>query len=157
MTRWLPGLFVLVALAVPALAAGQGNPALAGTWVLDESAGGGGGIRGIPIATELVIRVSPSDVRMESNTGSARAFQSFVYALDGRVTEVPGPLGWSNTASARWDGDRLVVTSKRTLEGGPSGPMGVEVIDVFVVAGDVMTIERSQGRRTDKLVYTRKR
>ena len=117
--------------------------------------GGRGGVRGIPIATELVIKVDPSQVTMESNTGSARAFQTFVYALDGSEIDVPGPLGWSNTASARWEGDRLVVSSKRTLEGGPDGPMSVEVIDVFVVEGDAMTIERRQGRRSDRLVYNR--
>ena len=154
----MPVLFVaLVAvLALVALAWAQGNPALAGSWTLDEGAGGGrGGIRGIPIATELVIEISPTEVTMDSNTGSARAVQTFLYKLDGTETDVPGPLGWSNTATARWDGDRLVVTSRRTLEGGPAGPMGVEVIDVYGVAGDVLTIERTQGRRTDTLVYAR--
>jgi hypothetical protein len=33
--------------------------------------------------------------------------------------------------------------------------MGVEVVDVYGVAGDVLTIERTQGRRTDTLVYRR--
>jgi hypothetical protein len=40
---------VTVALTLPTLAAGQGNSALAGSWTLDERAGGGS-IRGIPIA-----------------------------------------------------------------------------------------------------------
>jgi hypothetical protein len=157
MTRWVIGLFTTATLTLVSLAAGQGNPTLAGSWALDQSGGGRGGVRGIPIATELVIKVDPSQVTMESNTGSARAFQTFVYALDGSEIDVPGPLGWSNTASARWEGDRLVVSSKRTLEGGPDGPMSVEVIDVFVVEGDAMTIERRQGRRSDRLVYNRTR
>jgi hypothetical protein len=48
------------------------------------------------------------------------------------------------------------VSTRRTLEGGPVGPMSVDVTDVFVVAGDVLTIERAQGRSTDRLVYNRK-
>ena len=147
---------LLAALAATTAVVAQGNAALAGSWSLDESARGGrGGIRGIPIATELVVTLSPAQVVVESNTGSARAFQTFLFKLDGTETEVPGPLGWANTATARWDGDRLVVTSRRTLEGGPNGPMSVEVTDVYVVAGDVLTIERTQGRRTDELVYRR--
>lgn len=47
----------------------------------------------------------------------------------------------------------LVVTSQRILEGGPNGPMGVEVIDTYTVDGDVLTIDRQQGRRTDTLTY----
>ena len=36
---------------------------------------------------------------------------------------------------------------------GPTGPMGVEVKDVYSVAGDVLTIDRSMGRVTQKLIY----
>lgn len=154
------GLFLAAAVVVfgaEVPAAAQGNPALAGSWTLDESGGGRGGIRGIPIATELDIALSPAEVTVDSNTGSARTIQTFHYKLDGTETDVPGPLGWSNTATARWDGDRLVVTSRRTLEGGPNGPMSVEVTDAYVTEGDTLTIERTQGRRTDELVYHRRK
>jgi hypothetical protein len=146
---------LVAALALPAAVAAQGNPALAGRWELAPG-GGRGGIRGIPIATELTIRISPAEVAVDSDTGSARAIQTFLFKLDGTETDVPGPLGWKNTGKARWDGDTLVVSTRRTLEGGPVGPMSVDVTDVFVVAGDVLTIERAQGRSTDRLVYNRK-
>jgi len=149
---------VLVAMLVaglPGPAAAQGNQALAGRWALDPG-GGRGGIRGIPIATELAIAMSPSEVTVDSDTGSARAVQTFHFRIDGTETDVPGPLGWKTTAKARWDGDTLVVSTRRTLEGGPLGPMGVDVTDVYVVSGDELTIERTQGRSSDRLVYRRK-
>jgi len=34
--------------------------------------------------------------------------------------------------------------------------MGVDVTDVYVVSGDELTIERTQGRSRDRLVYRRK-
>jgi hypothetical protein len=46
----------------------------------------------------------------------------------------------------------FVVMTKRSMQG-PTGPRGVEVKDVYSVAGDVLTIDRSLGRATQKLVY----
>jgi hypothetical protein len=53
-----------------------------------------------------------------------------------------------------WEGTNLVVTTRRSMTG-PTGPMGVDVKDVYSVAGDVLTIDRSMGRATQKLVYRR--
>src|SRR3972149_11344379 len=110
---------VLVAMLVaglPGPAAAQGNQARAGRWALDPG-GGRGGIRGIPIATELAIAMSPSEVTVDSDTGSARAVQTFHFRVDGTETDVPGPLGWKTTAKARWDGDTLVGRPRRAPQG----------------------------------------
>jgi hypothetical protein len=48
-----------------------------------------------------------------------------------------------------------VVNTVRSLEG-PNGPIGAEIVDVFSVSGDVLTLERTQGRNKQKLVYNRK-
>jgi hypothetical protein len=143
----------------------QSNQALAGVWILDESGAaaggrggggrGGGGVPGFPLATQLVVKVSPTEVTVDSDTGSARSIQTSVYKLDGSVTDVPGPLGWHTTAKATWDAGRLVVTVTRTIDG-PNGPVGVNVTDVYSVADNVLTIERTQGRTSQKLVYNRK-
>ena len=129
---------------------------LAGTWTLDQSAGRGGGrgggVPGFPLATTLVIKVSPSEVTIDSDTGSAQSIQTSVYKLDGTVTNVPGPLGWETTAKAAMDGDALSVTVRRTISG-PNGPIGANVKDVYRVDGSVLTIERTLGTTTQKLVY----
>ena len=138
---------------------GQGNAALAGSWTLADGGGGGrrgGGIPGVPLATEVVITVSPTTVTVDTNTGSAQTKQTAVYRLDGSETTVPGPLGWTVTAKAAWKDSTLVVNTLRSLEG-PNGPIGAEVIDVYRVEGDVLTVERSQGRARQQLVYNRKR
>jgi hypothetical protein len=141
-----------LALVTPHLLA-QAN--LAGTWMLDEPAargGGRGGVPGFPLATTLVVKVSPSEVVVDSNTGSAQSVQTFVYKLDGSETDVPGPLGWKTTAKATMDGDALKVAVRRSIEG-PNGPVGATVTEIYRVNGSVLTIERTLGNTTQKLVY----
>jgi hypothetical protein len=147
------GIFVL-SLGLAGAAFAQAN--LAGTWTLDQSAGRsggrGGGVPGFPLATTLVIKVSPTEVTVDGNTGSAQSVQTSVYKLDGSTTQVPGPLGWETTAKAGMDGDALKVTIRRTIEG-PNGPVGANVTDAYRVEGTVLTIERTLGNTTQKLVY----
>jgi hypothetical protein len=81
--------------------------------------------------------------------------QSAVYKVDGTETTVPGPLGWTVKAKAAWKDSTLVVNTVRSLEG-PNGPLGAEIVDVYSVTGDVLTLERTQGRNKQKLVYNRK-
>jgi hypothetical protein len=135
---------------------GQGNASLSGTWAIDRNATptgrGAGGINGIVIASTLVIRLSPNEVTVVSDTGSGQTLQTSVYKLDGSSNPVPGPLGWDTTAKASWEGPNLVVTTRRSMTG-PTGPMGVDVKDIYSVAGDVLTIDRSMGRITQKLFY----
>jgi hypothetical protein len=136
----------------------QAPASLAGTWKLatpaDGREGRGSGVPGFPLATTLVIKVSPTEVVVDSDTGSARSIQTFVYKLDGSSTNVPGPLGWETSAKAAIDGGRLVVTIRRSIEG-PNGPVGVNVTDAYSVDGNVLTIDRTQGRTSQKLVYNK--
>ena len=147
---------MIVGVAFSAAIAAQGNSELAGTWTIDRggapSGRGAGGIAGIPIANTMIIKLSPSDVTMDTDTGSGQSMQTFVYKLDGSTNPVPGALGWETKATAAWQGAALVVMTRRSMTG-PTGPMGVEVKDVYSVAGDVLTIDRSMGRVTQKLIY----
>jgi hypothetical protein len=147
-----------VAMSSPAVA--QVAPAFAGTWSLDQPGGGRGrggrgGIPGVPLATEVTIRVTPTEVAVDTNTGSAQSLQTAVYRLDGSETMVPGPLGWTVTATAAWKDSMLIINTTRSLEG-PNGPIGAEVVDVYTVSDNVLTIERTQGRNKQTLVYNRK-
>ena len=147
---------IVALVAFSAVMTAQGNPSLAGSWAIERGAApggrGAGGISGIPIATTLVIKVSPDDVTMESDTGSGQTIQTFVYKLDGSAHPIPGALGWETQAKASWEDGNFVVMTKRSMQG-PTGTMGVEVKDVYTVAGDVLTIDRSLGRAAQKLVY----
>jgi hypothetical protein len=148
---------VLFVAGIAKRADGQGQ-ALAGTWTLDPASKGGGrggGVPGFPLATQLTIKVSPAEVTVDSDTGSAQSIQTSVYKTDGSSTNVPGPLGWETTAKAAWQGDSLAVTIRRSITG-PNGPIGANVTDVYRVSGDTLTIERSLGQTTQKLVYKRK-
>jgi hypothetical protein len=68
---------------------------LPGTWTPAtpaEGREGDGGVPQFPLATMLVIKVSPPEVILDSDTGSARSRQKSIYELDGISTNVPGPL-----------------------------------------------------------------
>jgi len=142
--------------ACSAAIAAQASSDLAGTWTIERGAApggrGAGGIAGIPIANTIIIKLSPSDVTMETDTGSGQSMQSFVYKLDGSSNPVPGALGWETKATAAWQGASLVVMTRRSMTG-PTGPMGVDVKDIYSVVGDILTIDRSMGRVTQKLIY----
>jgi hypothetical protein len=137
----------------------QGNSALAGVWTFDRQAsavgGRGSNVPGFPQASELTIKVTATEVTVDGDTGSAGAIQTSVYKLDGSTTNVPGPLGWETTAKAAWQGENLAVTIRRTITG-PNGPIGANVTDVYKVTGSVLTIERTLGATTQKLIYNRK-
>ena len=150
--------------AAAAIASAQAQPELAGSWTLDDAGTGGGGrggggrgggVPGFPLANQLVIKVLPSEVIVDSDTGSGGSIQTFVYKLDGSTTNVPGPLGWETTAKAGWQSDGLAVTIRRSITG-PNGPIGANVTEVYRVSGNTLTIERSLGATTQKLVYRRK-
>jgi hypothetical protein len=146
-------------LCAATITSAQSPQALAGAWTLQDGAGGGrggrGAIPGVPIATELVIKVSPADVTIDTNTGSAQTMQTAVYRLDGTETTAPGPLGWTNKARAAWKDSALVVNTIRSIEG-PNGPIGAEFVDVYTVVGNELTVLRTQGRNKQTLVYRRK-
>jgi hypothetical protein len=150
--------FALVAVVVgwvllsgPAVAA-QGS-ALAGTWTIDASGRGGrGNFAGYSTATRMVITESAGEVTIQSNTGIENQLVTAIYTLDGSEHTVPGPLGWDTRASATRRDGALVVTIKRSIDG-PDGRLNFEIRDVYSVAGDVLTLERSQGSRSQKMVY----
>jgi hypothetical protein len=48
----------------------------------------------------------------------------------------------------------LLVSIKRSIDG-PEGKVNFEIRDVYSVSGNVLTLERSQGSRTQKTLYNR--
>lgn len=147
----IPGI-VWVLLVGSAVVAQAG---LAGTWTLDPAGRGGRGtFAGYATATRMVITESATEVTIQTNTGTENQPVTATYRLDGSENPVPGPLGWDTRASATRQDGRLVVTIKRSIDG-PDGKLHFEIRDAYTVAGDALTLERSQGSRTQKMVYRR--
>lgn len=151
-------LFTIGILAVATGASGQdAPPGLAGTWILQADAAAARNrrpINGISIATRLVIRVSGSEVAIDSNTGTDNAIITTVYRVGGGDQTIPGPIGWDTRAVSTVDAGRLVVAVRRSVQG-PEGELTFEIREVYAVDGDMLTIERTQRRTVQTLVYKR--
>jgi hypothetical protein len=111
-------------------------------------------ITGISIATRLVIRESPGEIVMETNTGSNNAMVTTAYKLDGSEHPIPGPIGWETRARSKWDGSKLVVSITRSVQG-PDGELVFNISETYTAAADKLVLERSQGRSTQTLTYKR--
>lgn len=138
----------------------QADQKLAGSWKIDTSKieptvrAAGPGRAGGPPATQLIIKLSPSEVSVTSDTGTNRAMETATYKVGGPEQKVPGPLSWTTLAKAAWENETLVVSIARIIEG-PNGDVRIEMKDVYRVSGDVLTLERSQGPDTWRSVYNK--
>jgi hypothetical protein len=108
---------------------------------------------GYSTPTRLTICESGDTIIVEGDTGTEGQMQATTYRL-GVDVPVPGPLGWDTRArAARRDG-ALAISVSRSIDG-PSGKLRFEISDVYRVDNGVLTLERSQGSRTQKTSYTR--
>jgi hypothetical protein len=145
----------VLVLAVPASA--QNATALSGTWTLQGDAAAARSrraINGISIATRLVIRQSAAEVSIDSNTGTDGAIVTTTYNLGRDAHAIPGPIGWDTVAKSRIEDSRLLIDIRRSVQG-PQGELTFDIREVYSVAGDTLTLERTQGRTVQTLVYTR--
>jgi hypothetical protein len=132
-------------------------PSLAGTWILQADAAAARNrrpINGISIATRLVIKVSPADVTIDSNTGTDNAIVTTVYKLSGGAHPIPGPIGWDTRATSAIDAGRFVVSVRRSVQG-PEGELVFDIREVYALTGDTLTLERTQRKTVQSLVYQR--
>jgi len=151
-------LFTVGVLSLATSASAQGAPpGLAGTWILQADAAAARTrrpINGISIATRLVVRVSGSEVSIDSNTGTDNAIVTTVYRVGGGDQPIPGPIGWDTRAASTVEAGRLVVAVRRSVQG-PEGELTFEIREVYAVDGDTLTVERTQRRTTQTLTYAR--
>ncbi len=144
--------------AATAPATVSGGTGLSGAWVEVPAGGRGGGrgnFAGFSTATQLTISESPGSVAIATNTGTAGQMQNAVYPLDGAEHPVPGPLGWDSRAKALRQDGALFIAITRTIEG-PDGPLRFEISDRYQLSGNTLTLERTQGSRTQRITYTRR-
>ena len=101
-----------------------------------------------------MVRISGSEVSIDSNTGTDNAVVTTVYGVGAGEQAVPGPIGWDTRATTTVEGGRLVVAVQRSVQG-PEGKLTFEIREVYAVDGDTLTIERTQRRTAQTLVYKR--
>jgi hypothetical protein len=153
-------IFVIALLALTMAASPEAQsipPDLSGTWVLQADADAGRNrrpITGLSIATRLVIRQSPTEVTVESNTGTGNTIVVTTYPLDGSAHPIPGPIGWDTRARSVWNGSQLQIAIRRSVHG-PEGELVFDIQEIYTREQDSLTLERSQSRTVQKLIYKR--
>jgi hypothetical protein len=144
MKRVRTGIIATAVLAVATLAFAQ-KADFSGTWAPE---GGGGGGRGM--AGPMTVKQTADTLMVERTFGENKIVQN--YKLDGTESKNTqqgrgGPV--EVTSTAKWDGSKLVINSKRP---GPDGAT-IETTQTWSVDGGVLTIETTGGRGAGKQTY----
>jgi hypothetical protein len=131
---------LVVALAVAGYAQ---KPDFSGTWTpepaADAAAGGGGG-RGM--GGPMTVKQTADTLSIERTMGGNAV--TTTYKLDGTETEVPAGRGGTAKATAKWDGSKLVITTK-TEQG--------EQTQTWSLADGKLKIDRTGGRGPSSTTY----
>lgn len=149
-----------LALAVPLVTLTQGKPDFSGKWTYNQalsSRGSSGNNPLVSFPSELLIKQSPSELHWQA--GSIRQDSiSAVFKLDGSEVTISGPPEITMRGKAVLEGDKLVITSKRSYSS-PAGDITTEFKEVYSIAGDLLTLEKTQATggvsSTLKAVYNR--
>lgn len=153
MKRARIGMIATAVLAVATMAFAQKTD-FSGSWApeVDPAAaagGGGGGGRGM-MAGPMTVKQTADTLTVERTLGENKVVQT--YKLDGTESTNTqqgrgGPVEIKSTA--KWDGPKLVITSKRP---GQDGAI-VETTATWSLAGGVLTVENAGGRGPSKQTY----
>jgi len=151
------GIIATAVFAVATLAFAQ-KPDFSGTWTLDPEAsgtaggaaagGGGGGGRGGGglLGQSGTIKQTPDTLTIDRTMGENKVTAS--YKLDGTESKNTmmgrGGTPMESVSTAKWDGSKLIITSKVGEN---------ESTQVLSLAGNVLTIETTNARGTQKRVY----
>ena len=156
------GVIAAAVLAVTTVAWAQKTD-FSGTWTLDPEAsgmqagaggGGGGGGRGGgggALGMGGSIKQTADTLTIERMAGENKV--TLNYKLDGTESKNSmmgrGGQAVEQTSVAKWDGAKLVITTKQP---GQDGAM-VETTQTWSLAGTVLTVESTGGRGPMKRVY----
>lgn len=144
-------------LAVATMAFAQ-KPDFSGTWTLDAEAsgvaagggGGGGGRGGGALGQGGTIKQTADALTVERMAGDNKV--TATYKLDGTESKNTmmgrGGNPMESVSVAKFDGNKLVITSKQQM-----GDQTFESTQTWTVAGNVLTIETTNARGTQKRVY----
>jgi hypothetical protein len=149
------GIIATAVLAVATMAFAQ-KPDFSGTWTLDEAAtgapagggGGGGGGRGGGggLGMGATVKQTADALTYERAFGDNKI--TLTYKLDGSESKNTmmgrGGQQVESVSTAKWDGSKLTITTKAGEN---------ESTQVWSLAGNVLTIETTNARGTQKRVY----
>jgi len=153
------GVIAAAVLAVATLAWAQ-KADFSGTWTLDAEAsgapaggGGGGGGRGGGrggLGQGGTVKQTATELSVERMMGDNKVVST--YKLDGTESKNSmmgrGGAAVESVSTAKWDGPALVITTKMDMGNGPQ-----ESTQKWTVSGSVLTIETTNARGTQKMVY----
>jgi hypothetical protein len=149
-----------VVLAVATMAFAQAKPDFSGTWAPDTAAapagtggtapagggappaGGGGGGGGRGMAGPMTIKQTADSLSIEREGRNGK--MTTTYKLDGTESKNPGRGGAEMVSIAKWDGNKLVITTK--------GEQG-DTTQTFSLDAGTLTIERTGGPAAGKTTY----
>lgn len=139
------GLTAAVVVAIAMTAFAQAKPDFSGTWTpvpAADAAGGGGGGRGMG-GGPMTVKQTADTLSIERQGRNGAMTQE--YKLDGSETDIT--MGQMTAkASAKWDGDKLVITTKSDRG---------ETTQTWSLAGDKLTIDSTGGRGPSSRTYTK--
>jgi hypothetical protein len=118
----------------------QGKTDLSGSWTFDET--GSTRNSSVSFPSELAIEQRPGEVEIETST-TRQDVHTVRYKVDGSEVTVPSAGGITITARAGWEGERLVITSKRSFDS-PAGVITAELREVYSLRGDDLIVEATQ-------------
>jgi hypothetical protein len=150
------GVIAAAILAVATLAWAQ-KPDFSGTWTLDPeasgmAAGGGGGGRGGRggLGQGATVKQTADALTIERTMGGNTV--TTTYKLDGSESKNTmmgrGGQQMESTSVAKWDGNKLVISTKMDM-----GGQMMESSQTWTVDGSRLTVETTNARGTQKMVY----
>ena len=162
------GVIAAAVLAVATLAWAQKTD-FSGTWTLDAEAsgapaggapaggapggGGGGGGRGGGrggLGQGGTVKQTATELNVERTVGENKV--TATYKLDGTESKNSmmgrGGAPVESVSTAKWEGPALVIVTKTDMGNGPQ-----ESTQKWSLAGNVLTIETTNARGTQKMVY----
>jgi hypothetical protein len=147
---------VMIAAAIVAVAtiAWAQKPDFSGTWTLDPATapatGGRGGEGGALGNGPATVRQTADALAIDRTMGDAKV--ALTYKLDGSDSRniLIGPTGQpaDSMSNAKWDGSTLTIVTKQEMDG-----QLAESTQVWTLQGSTLTVETTNARGTQKLVY----
>ena len=134
-----------VALAVSVPARTQGKPNFSGRWTYNQALSGqrtSGNNPLVSFPSELLIKQTPAELHWQASTVRQDAITA-IFKLDGSDVTMAGSPEMTITGKAMLEGDTLVITSRRSYSS-PAGDISTDFKEVYSVAGDVLTVEKTQ-------------
>jgi len=137
------GLALLV--GVSSVSRAQTRPDFSGTWTFNQSKstkGIAGNTPIVPFPSQIVVKQTATELYVEG-TSVRQAPLKAVFRLDGSKVTLEAPRGITETGEARFEGATIVVTTRRSFSS-PAGETVVDFKEIWTLAGNVLTIEKTR-------------